>query len=259
MKVILHGCNGKMGQVMTKIISSRPNMEIVCGVDKNPEQRHSYPVYRSLVGIKEAPDVLIDFSHHSCLDSLLAYGLANNVPLVICTTGFEDGEIENMTKASKLVPILHSANMSLGINLLLTLAAQAASALYGNFDIEIVEKHHNQKLDSPSGTALLIADAIKKQLSMDTGTNNPVEYTYGRHSKTDKRHLAELGIHSVRGGAVVGEHDVMFLGQGEVLEIKHSALSRDVFAYGAVSAASFIATQKPGLYSMSDVVSSHRH
>jgi 4-hydroxy-tetrahydrodipicolinate reductase len=199
--------------------------------------------------VSEEVDVLIDFSNHVCIDDILSFGISKGIPLVICTTGFTGEEKQRMSKAAENIPILNSANMSIGVNLILSLVRQAAAALYGDFDIEIVEKHHNQKADSPSGTALMIADAINESL------NNELEYNFGRHSKTEKRGKRELGIHAVRGGAIVGEHDVIFAGGGEVIEINHSALSRDVFAHGALRAARFLADKENGLYSMKDVIS----
>jgi len=253
MKVLLHGCNGKMGQVMTRIIAGTEDMEVVAGVDVSPDKAvNDYPVYASLFQVKESPDIVIDFSHRSSLDGLLAFGLSRNVPLVICTTGFSAEDKQKMAAAAERIPILNSPNMSLGVNLLLSLVAQAAQALSHDFDIEIVERHHNQKVDSPSGTAEIIADTINAALG------GGMEYTYGRHSKNDKRRKSEIGIHAVRGGAIVGDHDVIFAGQGEVIEIKHSVLSRDVFAYGALSAARFLAGKGPGLYSMKDVIDGSR-
>ncbi|MCX7694610.1 MAG: 4-hydroxy-tetrahydrodipicolinate reductase [Caloramator sp.] len=249
MRVLLHGCNGRMGQTLTKIISTLNDIEVVCGVDKETTRyTNSYPVYPKLDEVKEEVDVLIDFSNHTCLDSILEYGKKNKVALVICTTGFSEEEKNKMYEASKSIPILNSANMSLGVNLLLSLVSQAAKVLYENFDIEIIEKHHNQKLDSPSGTALMIADAINKSLE------NVLNYNYGRHSKTQKREKNELGIHAVRGGSIVGEHEVLFAGPFENIEIKHSALSRDVFAYGAIKAAKYIFGKENGFYTMQDVI-----
>ncbi len=251
-----------MGQVITRILkqssdrpSDRPSdkadMEIVCGVDLDPLKfENDYPVYPSLTKVTESPDMLIDFSHHSCLDGLLTFGLARCVPLVICTTGFSPSQKQMMNDAAKRIPILNAPNMALGVNLIVSLAQQAAQILHEDFDIEIVEKHHNQKVDAPSGTALMIAGAINSSL------NDSLEFTFGRHSKTDKRQKKELGIHAVRGGAIVGEHSVIFAGPGEVIEINHSAISRDVFAYGALRAARFLEGQKPGLYSMKDVIES---
>jgi 4-hydroxy-tetrahydrodipicolinate reductase len=249
MKVLLHGCNGKMGRVMTRILAETPDMEIVCGVDIDPDKAaNAYPVYASLAECRETSDMLMDFSHHTTLDGLLAFGISRNMPLVICTTGFTTEEKRRMAEASKKIPVLNSPNMALGVNLLLSLVKQAAEALNDEFDVEIVEKHHNQKVDSPSGTALMIADAINSAL------DGSMQYVYGRHSKTGKRQKQEIGIHAVRGGAIVGEHDVIFAGQGEVLEINHSVLSRDVFAYGTIRAARFLIGKGPGLYSMKDVI-----
>lgn len=249
MKVLLHGCNGKMGQVLTKIISDIKDMTVVCGVDKEPYKfKNDYPVYPSLSEVKEDVDVVIDFSNHVCLNSLLDFGLNKKAALVICTTGFSKEEKQQMLDASKSIPIFHSANMSVGINLLMALVKEAAKKLYQDFDIEIIEKHHNQKLDSPSGTALMLADAINE------GLNNELEYIYGRHSKTQKREKRELGLHAIRGGSIVGEHQVIFAGAGEVIELNHNALSRDVFAYGAVRAAKFMYGKEPGMYNMQDVL-----
>ncbi|MGI6667729.1 MAG: 4-hydroxy-tetrahydrodipicolinate reductase [Bacillota bacterium] len=279
MRVLLHGCNGKMGKVMARVIAETPDMEVVCGVDRTAqgvqdgnglfsgrtvsspaaEGLAGFPVYGSLADVPrpgDGPasdldpgfDIVIDFSHHSALDSLLAFGLDRQVPLLICTTGFDPDEKAKMKAASERIPILHSANMSLGVNLLVSLVKEAAKVLADSFDIEIIEKHHNQKLDAPSGTALMIADSINDSLE------GSLEYVYGRHSKTERRRRKDLGIHAVRGGAIAGEHNVIFAGQGEVVELTHSALSRDVFAYGALKAARFLVLQRAGLYSMEDVI-----
>lgn len=250
MKVLLHGCNGRMGQVLTKIISETKDMEVVCGVDVAPDRiKNTYPVYKSLDDIKEEVDIVIDFSNHSSINSLIDFGLKTNTPLVICTTGFTDEERKNMIDESKRIPIFNSGNMSLGVNLLVSLVTQAAKVLQDNFDVEIIEKHHNQKLDAPSGTALMIADAI------NTVFENNMNYVYERQSKREKREKNEIGIHSIRGGAIVGEHDVIFAGGGEVIEVSHTALSRDVFAYGAVNAARFMKDKEPGFYDMQNLVS----
>jgi 4-hydroxy-tetrahydrodipicolinate reductase len=249
--ILLHGCNGKMGQVMTRVLAAEENMKVVAGVDIDPGKcSNAYPVYPSLSEVRESPDILIDFSHHTSLDAVLEYGLSDSVPLLICTTGFTPEEKRRMAEASLGIPILNSANMSLGVNLLLSLVDGAARALHETFDIEIVEKHHNQKVDSPSGTAIMIAEAIESSIG------DELELKFGRHSKTEKRTKREIGIHSIRGGAIVGEHDVIFAGQGEVVQITHTALSRDVFAYGAVRAARFLVGKEPGLYSMKDVIAS---
>lgn len=249
MKVLLHGCNGRMGQVITKIISQKDDMEIICGVDIVPDKvMNSYPVYPSLDQVKEKADVVIDFSNHSCIKKLVEYGVSTNTPMVICTTGLDDEDKALVAKASQTVPVLMSGNMSLGINLVLSLVQKAAQVLWDDFDVEIIEKHHNQKLDAPSGTALMIADSI----SSAAGTHP--DYKFGRYGKNDKRTPSEIGIHSIRGGAIVGEHEVIFAGAGEVVEIKHSALSRDVFAYGAIKAASFLYGKEKGFFSMKDVI-----
>ncbi len=249
MRILLHGCNGKMGQVITRILRESGNDEIVCGVDLDPSKHNnSYPVYASLEDVVESPDVLIDFSHHTCLGDLLKFGVKRNVPLVICTTGFDEKQKEAMKDAAEKIPVLHAPNMAVGVNLIISLAKQAARALYGDFDIEIVERHHNQKVDAPSGTALAIAEGINSALD---GT---LSYTHGRHTKTERRKKNELGIHAVRGGAIVGDHSVIFAGLGEVIEINHSAISRDVFAHGALRAARFLRSEGPGLYNMDHVI-----
>lgn len=249
MRVLLHGCNGRMGQVLTRIISESKDMDVTCGVDISLDKyKNSYSVYTSLEEVKDEVDVLIDFSNHLCLPSILEFGKKTNTPLVICTTGFTQEEKEMMAEAAKNIPVFHSANMSIGINLILSLVKQATKSLYGEFDIEIIEKHHNMKLDSPSGTALMIADAINEEIEHNG------EYVYGRHSKTEKRKGNEIGIHAVRGGTIVGEHQTMFAGPGEIIEINHTALSRDVFAYGAVRAAKFMVGKKSGFYTMKNII-----
>lgn len=249
MKILLHGCNGRMGQVLSRLITDASDMEVTCGVDINPDKiKNSYPVYNSLSEVNEPVDLLIDFSNHTCLESILDFGMKRTIPLVICTTGFTPEEKTMMTNASRSIPVFNSANMSIGVNILISLVKQAARALEESFDIEIIEKHHNQKLDSPSGTALMIADAINSALTEKN------EYVFGRHSKTQKREKKEIGIHAVRGGSIVGEHQVMFAGGGEVIEINHSALSRDVFGYGAVAAARFMIGREPGMYDMNDML-----
>lgn len=249
MKILLHGCNGRMGQVLSRLIGEASDMEVTCGVDTNPDKiKNSYPVYSSLSEVNEHVDLLIDFSNHSSIGSILEFGLKKNMPLIICTTGFTPEEKNMMVDASKSIPVFNSANMSIGVNVLISLVKQAARALEEGFDIEIIEKHHNQKLDSPSGTALMIADAINGSLTEKS------EYVYGRHSKTQKREKKEIGIHAIRGGAIVGEHQVIFAGGGEVIEVNHNALSRDVFGYGALAAARFMSGKGPGMYDMYDVL-----
>ena len=193
--------------------------------------------------------MLIDFSHPSVLSSLLEYGKQHHLPLVLCTTGYSKEQTEAVRAASAEIPIFSSGNMSLGINLLIELSKKAAQVLGEGFDIEIVEMHHNQKIDAPSGTALMLADAISEV------EPHPMTYQYDRHSRRAKREHNEIGIHSVRGGTIVGEHEVIFAGHHEVIRLSHSAYSKEVFAAGAVNAAVFLSTQEPGMYQMSDLLS----
>ncbi len=251
-KILLSGANGKMGQAVTRAIDTMDAMEIAAGFDINTQQNSTYPVYDDLSQVQESVDVIIDFSHPSMLDPLLHYATANNIPAVICTTGLSTEQISRLEYESKNIPIFFSANMSLGVNLLIDLVCRAAKLLEDNFDIEIIEKHHNQKLDAPSGTALAIADAISDTVSY------PAEYTYDRHSVRKKRDKKEIGLHAVRGGTIVGEHDVIFAGTDEIIEIKHTATSKEVFAVGAARAAAYLANQKPGMYTMKDLIASQK-
>lgn len=236
-----------MGQVITRLSGEDPDVRIVAGVDISPDRiKNSYPAYSSIFDVTEKADVIIDFSNVKGISTLLDYIADRKIPAVICTTGLTNEDRERIRAASSEAAILTSANMSIGINLLLNLAKTAARSLGDSFDIEIIEKHHNQKADSPSGTALAIADSINAAL------NEPKEYVYGRHSKTEKRTLGEIGIHAVRGGNIVGDHSVIFAGAGEVIEINHSAISRDVFGIGAIRAAKFLYDKKSGMYSMDD-------
>lgn len=261
MNVLLHGCNGRMGEVMTRVIGASDGVRAVCGVDpsrgscdngidgtSDGKVARPYPVYRSFSEVTESVDVIIDFSHRSCLRPLVDFGVAAGIPLVIGTTGFTDEDKLLVRAAAATIPILSAANMSLGVSVLILLARAAAAALGQSFDIEIIEKHHNRKVDAPSGTALAIADAIRACRDGD------LEYQYGRQPDSGKRRTNEIGIHAVRGGAIVGEHSVIFAGHGETIEISHSALSRDLFALGALRAARFIIGQAPGLYGMEDVI-----
>lgn len=247
--ILLNGCNGRMGQVITRLSKNNPDVKITVGVDLTPDKiKNDYPVYRSLFDVKEKFDAVIDFSNVSGLFNLLRFCTEKGVPVVICTTGLKAEDKEKLGTASKDIPILASANMSIGINLILNIVKYAARALGDSFDIEIVEKHHNQKVDSPSGTALAIADSINSVL------DSPKEYVYGRHSRTEGRSKNEIGIHSIRGGNIVGDHSVIFAGSGEVIEINHSAISRDVFGVGALEAVKYLYNKQPGLYSMDDVI-----
>lgn len=249
MNILMHGCNGRMGQVINTLSSQAIDFDIVCGVDEAINRfNNPYPVYSSLSQVSEKVDVVIDFSNHTCISALLEFGLSKKVGLVLCTTGYTSEERNMIIEASKLIPIFNSGNMSLGINLLQALAKQATSKLYENFDIEIIERHHNQKLDAPSGTALMLADSINSVL------DNKMEYTYERQSKMQKRDKKEIGMHSLRGGAIIGEHEVIFAGAGEIIELKHSVISRDVFGVGAISAAKFLNNKPAGLYNMQHIV-----
>ncbi len=246
-KIALVGANGKMGQVISRMAAESKNVEIVCGIDINTQKNFDYPVYESFDNVTEEIDVIIDFSHHNSLLGTLCYATKYEKPAVIATTGLTPENKECLNAASKKIPIFFSANMSLGVNLIIELAKKATQVLKG-FDIEIIEKHHNQKLDAPSGTALAIADAINESSEV------PNEYIYDRHSSRKKRSKNEIGIHAVRGGTIVGEHDILFAGCDEIIEIKHTATSREIFASGALSAAIFMYGKKCGMYSMSDLI-----
>ncbi|MBE3591578.1 MAG: 4-hydroxy-tetrahydrodipicolinate reductase [Thermoanaerobacter sp.] len=246
-RIIIHGCNGKMGKVITKLAAENPDFKVVAGVDKNTSPL-DFPVYSELKDVKEEADVVIDFSYHEAVPNLVKAALQKKLPVVIATTGLSEEELKVIEEASKEIPIFKSANMSLGVNILINLVKEAAKILQQDFDIEIIEKHHNMKKDAPSGTALMIADSINQVL------NYKKEYVYGRHTKTEQRKPTELGIHAVRGGTIVGEHQVIFAGHDEVITISHSAQSREIFGYGALQAAKFIINQKPGLYTMEDLV-----
>ena len=246
--IALFGCNGKMGQVIAGIVNADANAKIAFGFDINTEAKNSFPVYDKIENIKEKADVVIDFSHPASLDSIIRYCESNTVPAVIATTGLGDDQLAKIDALSQKVAVFRSANMSLGINLLINLVKKAAALLEGKFDIEIIEKHHNQKIDAPSGTALMIADAIS-----DTLTEKP-EYVYDRHSVRKKRTKTEIGLHAVRGGTIVGEHDVIFAGNDEIVQISHSAMSKEIFAEGAVKAAKFLVGKGAGMYNMQQLI-----
>ena len=248
--IILCGCGGRMGAAVSALVSQRGDAKIIAGVDINTSsgaQTSGFPVYQSIDEFSGKADVIVDFSHHSSLPALVEYATKTGTPLVVCTTGHTDAELSLMKQAAERVAIFFSGNMSIGINLLIALCKKASETLGTAFDVEIVEKHHNNKLDAPSGTALMIADAIKE-------TRSETEYVYDRHSVRRGRDEAEIGIHSVRGGTIVGEHEVIFAGNNEMITISHSAMSREIFAAGAVRAAAFIVGKPAGTYSMSDVI-----
>ena len=248
-KMIMHGCNGKMGQVITKIVKEDANAEIVAGIDKYMGIPNDYPMFESIDKCDVEADVVIDFSNAAAVDGLLDYCVEKQVPVVLCTTGLSEEQLEKVQEASKKVAVLKSANMSLGVNMLLKLLQDATRILTpAGFDIEIVEKHHNQKVDAPSGTALAMADSINSVL------NDEYTYTYDRSQVRQKRDKKEIGISAVRGGTIVGEHEVIYAGEDEVIEFKHTAHSKAVFAKGAVEAGKFLKGKEAGLYSMQDVI-----
>lgn len=247
--VIINGANGKMGQVLAGVIAKSDDIKVIAGVDKFPDSiKNDFPVYLSLESCKENADMMIDFSRPEALPANLQYAIQRQIPIVIATTGFSPEEKKHIYEAARSIPVFFAANMSLGVNLQMELAKNAAAFLGEAYDIEIIEKHHNQKVDAPSGTALAIADFINEAFT------DPKEYVYGRHSKTERRGR-EIGIHAVRGGTIPGEHSVLFIGTDEIIEINHSAQSRQIFAFGAVRAARFLYGKPAGLYNMSDVIS----
>jgi len=247
-KILLSGCNGKMGQVISRLAQQDTNLEIVSGYDINDKIKNQYPVFTNINDCNIPIDVVIDFSNPAALNSLIEFSTSRKLPLVMATTGLSDLHMNKLKEASSLIPIFQSANMSLGVNLLLDLVKKATKVLEEYFDIEIIEKHHNQKLDAPSGTALLIADEINKVMAQKQ------EYVYDRHSRRKKRSKSEIGIHAVRGGTIVGEHSVIYAGNDEIIELKHTAMSKDIFGIGALKAAAFIYGKEPSMYSMYDLI-----
>ena len=248
-KMIMHGCNGKMGQVITKIVKEDANAEIVAGIDKYMGIPNDYPVFESIDKCDVEADVVIDFSNSAAVDGLLDYCVEKQVPVVLCTTGLSEEQLGRVQEASKKVAVLKSANMSLGVNMLLKLLQDATKILApAGFDIEIVERHHNQKVDAPSGTALAMADSINAAM------NDEYTYIYDRSQVRQKRDKKEIGISAVRGGTIVGEHEVIYAGEDEVIEFKHTAHSKAVFAKGAVEAGKFLKGKGAGLYDMKDVI-----
>lgn len=249
LKIIVSGCNGHMGQSVVGICSGMDDVEIPCGFNRTPTAKNGFPVYSDPVGYSGPADAVIDFSNPANLTALLDWCVERQIPAVLCTTGYSDEQLEEIEVASNKVPLFKSGNMSLGVNLMMRLVRRAASVLGENFDVEILERHHNRKLDAPSGTALMLAGAAAEGLPYTP------EYVYERHSVRQKRRREEIGISSIRGGTIVGEHEVIFAGNDEVFTLEHRALSRDVFASGAIAAAKYIATVKePGLYDMDDLL-----
>jgi 4-hydroxy-tetrahydrodipicolinate reductase len=249
-KIVICGANGKMGHTVASCVAERNDCTVIGGIDSYTEQYADFPIVSLPTMLTEVPDVIIDFSNPSSLEMLLEYALVNNVALVLATTGYDEEQIRKIKTASQQIPIFFTFNMSLGINLLVELAQKAASILGGQFDIEIVEKHHNQKIDAPSGTAIMIANAINETL------NNEYHYIYDRHARRMKRDGKEIGMHAIRGGTIVGEHDIIFAGKDEVITLSHSATSKTVFAVGAVNAAVYLCGKPAGLYDMKQLVQS---
>ncbi len=248
-KIIMHGCNGHMGQVISGIVEKDPDAEIVAGIDIADQGKNSYPVFTDIDTCQVEADAIIDFSSAKATDKLLEYSAARQIPVVLCSTGLSEEQLAEVEETSKKVAVLKSANMSLGINTLLKLVQDAAKVLAtAGFDMEIVEKHHRLKVDAPSGTALALADSINEAM------DNKYHYVYDRSQKREKRDDKEIGISAVRGGTIVGEHEIIFAGQDEVIEFKHTAYSKAIFGKGAVEAAKFLAGKPAGRYDMSDVI-----
>lgn len=247
-RILLAGCNGKMGRVVAELARGRGGAVIVAGFDVRYELKQEYPVFSEPSDFSGEADVLIDFSHPAYFDRLLAFARARKLPAVFATTGLSEKQMDAMREASHETPIFQSANMSLGVNLLCALAKRAAAALPAGFDVEIVEAHHRDKADAPSGTALMLRDAI-------ASARGPMKTVCGREGRNAKREADEIGIHSLRGGTIVGEHEVLFAGPDEVISIRHSAASKKVFAEGALNAALFLCGKEPGFYTMSDYLS----
>ena len=248
LKIGLSGCRGRMGRAITELAAGREDLVIVAGFDILTDGQGSYPVYADPFEYGGEMDVCLDFSTATALDHLLEYCVPKHIPLLVATTGHNEAQLEKLKKASEKIPVFKSANMSLGIAVLSDLVRRAARVLGEDYDVEILERHHNQKLDAPSGTALSLARDVQSQLPQLT------ELVYNRHDRREKRPKNEIGMHAMRGGTIVGEHEVMFAGTNEVISLQHSAQSREVFAVGALRAAGFLAQQKPGMYDMRDLV-----
>lgn len=247
LNIILNGCNGRMGQVLTRVIAANEDMQVVAGIDAVGDAKSDYPVFTSPDECDVKADVIIDFSHFSAVPNLLRYAVKMKTPIVVATTALDDECFEMLDTASKEIPVFRSANMSIGINALAKAIQAITPVLEEKFNVEIIEKHHTTKLDSPSGTALLLADKVSD------ACKEKKNYIYGRHGKDDKFEMTDLGIHAVRGGTIPGEHTVIYAGPDEVIELNHLAFSRDIFANGAVAAAKFLIVQDKGLYSMDDM------
>ena len=248
-RIIMHGCNGKMGQVITGLVADDPNAQIVAGIDIADNRDNGYPVFTDIKKCDVAADVIVDFAAAAAVDALLDYSVEKQIPVVLCTTGLSDEQLARVKESSKKVAILKSANMSLGINTLMKLLKDAANVFApAGYDIEIVEKHHRLKLDAPSGTALALADSLNEAM------DNQYHYVYDRSQRRQQRDDKEIGISAVRGGTIVGEHEVIFAGTDEVIEFKHTAYSKAIFGKGAIEAAKYLAGKPAGRYDMADVI-----
>ncbi len=247
-RILLSGCNGKMGNVISRAVLKRDDCKIVAGIDINNEENDNFAVFDSPERVNVEADVIIDFSNPKAFESLLSFAIDKKLPVVFCTTGFSKDQVKKIKDSSKLIPIFYSRNMSLGINLIIELSKRAMNVLGDNFDVEIIEKHHNQKIDAPSGTALMIADEIAAE------SKNNLDYVYDRRSYRKSRSKNEIGIHSIRGGTIVGDHEIIFAGHDEIVKISHSAQSKEVFALGSINAAIFICKKPASLYNMSDLL-----
>lgn len=246
--IVICGANGMMGKTIASCVSKRDNCKVIAGIDINTTKYADFPIYSSPKDLSENPDVIIDYSNPNTLDGLLEYCLVTGTAVVLATTGYSDEQIAKIKKTSEQIPVFFTFNMSLGINLMVGLAQKAASVLGDRFDVEIIEKHHNLKIDAPSGTALMLANAINEAY------DNSLQFIYDRHSQRKKRDKKEIGIHAVRGGTIVGEHEVIFAGADEVVSISHSATSKTVFAEGSINAAIYLKGKQAGLYDMSNLV-----
>ncbi len=248
-KMIMHGCNGRMGHVIVDLCKEDPDIEVVAGVDAFGESTYDFPVFKSLAECDVQADVIVDFSNASAAEGLMDHCVAKEIPVVLCSTGLSKEQLDKVSESSKKVAVLKSANMSVGVNALIKVLKEVSPLFAAaGFDIEIVEKHHNQKLDAPSGTAIALADAINESL------DNEYEYVNDRSTRREKRPVKEIGISAVRGGTIVGDHDVIFAGHDEVVTLSHRAYSRAIFGKGAIQAAKFLAGKGPGMYDMSDVL-----
>lgn len=246
-RILLSGCCGKMGRNVINSVNQRKDCEIVAGIDIVDDSNIGFPIFQNYNEVEVKADVIIDFSNPALLTSMLEYALKTNTAVVLATTGLSDSQIKEVEDASKVIPVFFSYNMSLGVSLLCELSKTAAKILGNDFDVEIIEAHHNQKIDAPSGTAIMLANAVKEEMP-------DAYFEYDRHSKREKRHTNEIGIHSIRGGTIVGEHQVIFAGNDEIVTLSHSARSKAIFSQGAVNAAVFLSGKESGIYNMSDIV-----